>query len=76
MFISPGNRDVLDIKLPEITYFVDKGWMVLCFDYTGCYASDASLSESGFRSYIFIAIICNWKLKGLLKVKKSNINIT
>ena len=40
--ISPGHRDASDIKLPEITYFVDKGWMVLCFDYTGCYASEGN----------------------------------
>jgi len=42
IIISPGHRDASDIKLPEITYFVDKGWMVLCFDYTGCYASEGS----------------------------------
>jgi pimeloyl-ACP methyl ester carboxylesterase len=37
--VSPGHRDYSDIKLPEITRFVDDGWMVLCFDYTGCYGS-------------------------------------
>lgn len=37
--ISPGHRDSNDIKLPEITYFVDEGWMVLCYDYTGSYRS-------------------------------------
>lgn len=42
IIISPGHGDASDIKLPEITYFVDKGWMVLCYDYTGCYASEGS----------------------------------
>jgi uncharacterized protein len=42
IIISPGHRDASDIKLPEITYFVDKGWMVLCYDYTGCYGSEGS----------------------------------
>jgi len=40
IIISPGHRDASDIKLPEITYFVDKGWSVLCYDYTGCYSSE------------------------------------
>lgn len=38
--VSPGHRDANDIKLYEIMYFVDEGWMVLCFDYTGCYNSE------------------------------------
>ena len=42
IIISPGHRDASDIKLPEITYFVDKGWRVLCYDYTGCYGSEGS----------------------------------
>ena len=42
IIISPGHRNASDIKLPEITYFVDNGWMVLCFDYTGCYASEGN----------------------------------
>lgn len=42
MVISPGHRDPNDVKLYEITYFVEKGWMVLCYDYTGCYNSQGS----------------------------------
>ena len=42
IIISPGHRDASDIKLPEIMYFVDQGWMVLCYDYTGCYKSEGS----------------------------------
>jgi len=38
--VSPGHRDANDIKLYEIMYFVDAGWMVLSFDYTGCYNSE------------------------------------
>lgn len=40
IIVSPGHRDYSDIKLPEILYFVDKGWRVLCYDYTGCYGSE------------------------------------
>ena len=40
--ISPGHRDANDIKLYEITYFVDAGWAVLCYDYTGCYSSQGN----------------------------------
>lgn len=39
IIVSPGHRDPNDIKLYEITYFVEEGWMVLCYDYTGCYNS-------------------------------------
>lgn len=38
--ISPGLGDCNDIKLYEITDFVDRGWMVLCYDYTGCFNSE------------------------------------
>lgn len=38
--VSPGHSDFSDIKLPEIIDFVDNGWMVLCYDYTGCYGSE------------------------------------
>ncbi len=40
IIISPGHRDASDIKLYEILYFVDQGWSVLCYDYTGCYESE------------------------------------
>lgn len=39
IIISPGHADANDIKLYEITYFVDNNWKVLCYDYTGCYNS-------------------------------------
>ena len=39
IIISPGHRDPSDVKLYEITYFVDHDWMVLCYDYTGCFNS-------------------------------------
>ena len=38
--VSPGHRDANDIKLYEIMYFVDAGYKVICFDYTGCYTSE------------------------------------
>ncbi len=36
---APGHTDTNDIKLYEIRYFVDAGYQVICFDYTGCYTS-------------------------------------
>lgn len=48
--ISPGHRDASDIKLPEIMYFVDQGWKVLCYDYTGCYRSEGSNMVSYMQS--------------------------
>ncbi len=39
IIISPGHTDTNDIKLYEIMYFVEEGWRVLCYDYTGCYTS-------------------------------------
>lgn len=42
VIISPGHADANDIKLYEITYFVDNNWKVLCYDYTGCYNSQGS----------------------------------
>lgn len=50
--ISPGHRDASDIKLYEIMYFVDNGWSVLCYDYTGCYASDGT-SMKGYTQCIY-----------------------
>ncbi len=37
--VAPGHRDANDIKLYEIRYFVDAGYSVIGFDYTGCYTS-------------------------------------
>jgi len=42
IIVSPGHRDPNDVKLYEIMYFVDNGWMVLCYDYTGCYSSEGN----------------------------------
>lgn len=42
IIVSPGHRDPNDVKLYEIMYFVDNGWMVLCYDYTGCYNSEGN----------------------------------
>lgn len=38
--VAPGHTDANDIKLYEIRYFVDAGYQVICFDYTGCYTSE------------------------------------
>ena len=38
--IAPGHRDANDIKIYEARYFVDAGYAVVVFDYTGCYTSE------------------------------------
>lgn len=38
--VAPGHTDTNDIKLYEIRCFVDAGYKVVCFDYTGCYTSE------------------------------------
>lgn len=48
--ISPGHTDPNDVKLYEITYFVDAGWQVLCYDYTGCYNSQGDSMEGYTQS--------------------------
>ncbi|MCR5094533.1 MAG: alpha/beta fold hydrolase [Lachnospiraceae bacterium] len=40
--VSSGHRDANDVKLYEIMYFVDAGYQVICFDYTGCYTSEGN----------------------------------
>lgn len=40
IIVSPGHRDANDVKLYEVMYFVDQGWQVLSYDYTGCYNSE------------------------------------
>lgn len=42
IIISPGHTDANDIKLYEITYFVDNNWKVLCYDYSGSYNSQGN----------------------------------
>ncbi len=49
--VSPGHRDSSDVKLPEITYFVDAGWTVLCYDFTGCYNSEGG-SMGGYSQSV------------------------
>ncbi len=38
--ISSGHRVSAQAYLQNMKYFVDRGWMVLCYDYTGYYASE------------------------------------
>lgn len=42
IIISPGHRNCNDIYLTNIMYFVDNGWTVLCYDYTGSYNSEGN----------------------------------
>lgn len=38
--ISSGHRNSTEAYLRNMKYFVDQGWMVLCYDYTGYYNSE------------------------------------
>lgn len=52
IIISPGHRNPNDINLSEITFFVDSGWMVICYDYTGCFNSEGS-SMIGYSQAVY-----------------------
>jgi len=41
--VAPGHTDANDIKLYEIRFFVEAGYQVVCFDYTGCYTSEGKV---------------------------------
>ncbi len=40
IIISSGHRNSTEASLQNMKYFVDHGWMVLCYDYTGYYNSE------------------------------------
>ena len=42
--IAPGRGEGVQFYLAEILYFVDHGWRVFCFDYTGTFASEGENS--------------------------------
>jgi alpha-beta hydrolase superfamily lysophospholipase len=42
--VSPGRGEGVERCLPEILYFVDHGWRVFSFDYTGSFASEGKNS--------------------------------
>ena len=48
--LSPGHADTTDIKLYETLFFVDAGWTVLCYDYTGCYNSEGASADGYTQS--------------------------
>lgn len=50
--VAPGHTDANDIKLYEIRYFVDAGYRVICFDYTGCYTSKGR-SFGGYTQAVY-----------------------
>lgn len=50
--VAPGHSDSNDIKLYEIRYFVDAGYSVICFDYTGCYTSEGN-SFGGYTQAVY-----------------------
>lgn len=50
--IPPGHGDANDIKLYEIRYFVDAGYEVVCFDYTGFFTSGGK-SFGGYKQAVY-----------------------
>lgn len=40
IIISSGHRCATELNLQTMKYFVDNGWIVLCYDYTGYYNSE------------------------------------
>ncbi|ABX41774.1 alpha/beta hydrolase [Lachnoclostridium phytofermentans] len=40
IILSSGHRNSTEASLLDMKYFVDNGWMVLCYDYTGYYNSE------------------------------------
>lgn len=40
IIISSGHRNAPEVCLQNMKYFVDNGWRVLCYDYTGYYNSE------------------------------------
>lgn len=57
--VAPGHTDSNDIKLYEIMYFVDSGYSVVCFDYTGYYTSEGK-ALGGYAQAVFDldALLC------------------
>lgn len=58
--ISPGHKDASDIKLYEVTYFVDAGWQVLVYDYTGCYDSQGNSAGGYTQSVYDLDAVLTW----------------
>ena len=50
--VAPGHGDSNDIKLYEVLYFVDEGYQVIGFDYTGCYTSEGD-SFGGYTQAVY-----------------------
>lgn len=50
--VAPGHWDSNDIKLYEVRYFVDAGYQVIGFDYTGCYTSEGD-SFGGYTQAVY-----------------------
>jgi len=40
IIMSSGHRCSTDVQLQSMKYFVDRGWVVICYDYTGYYYSE------------------------------------
>ncbi len=60
IIVAPGHRDSNDIKLYEIMYFVDAGFQVLCFDYTGCYTSEGSTFGGYTQAVYDLDAVLSW----------------
>lgn len=52
IIISASHRFPNDVKLSEITFYIDSGWIVLCYDFTGCFDSEGS-SMIGYSQSVY-----------------------
>ena len=58
--VAPGHRDSNDIKLYEIMYFVDAGFQVISFDYTGCYTSEGKTFGGYTQAVYDLDSVLSW----------------
>ena len=59
IIVSPGHGDANDIKIYEIRYFVDAGYEVICYDYTGYFTSEGDQFGGYTQSvYDLDALLC------------------
>ena len=58
--VAPGHRDSNDIKLYEIMYFVDAGFQVISFDYTGCYTSEGKTFGGYTQAVYDLDAVLSW----------------
>lgn len=70
--VAPGHTDSNDIKLYEIRYFVDAGYKVVCFDYTGYYTSEGKTFGGYTQAVYDLDAVLNY-LESDTELQKQNL---